>query len=342
MKLPPTLVATAALALFSGCSRHDATTTATATLPPVPVQTAVVRFESVPVLTEITGTVHPVRRATLAAKLMGAIAELPVALGQRVQTGDVLLKISADEISARLAQAQAQLDQANRDLARERDLLPKHASTADLVRNLETRATLAEAQVREAQTMLGYAVIRAPFDGVVARKFVEAGDFASPGVPLIEIEGADAFQVEAGIPDSIAGALSVGTPVEVAIASANTAFNAPLAELSSAADVNVHTVTAKFTVPAGVAVRSGQFARVQVPGAPVRVLLAPAAAVTASGQMECVFVVGEGNRAVLRLVKTGAARGDRVEILSGLDDGERVVLAPPAGLREGQPLEARQ
>jgi len=341
MKLPPTLVATAALVLFTGCSRHDATTTTTSTLPSAQVQTAVVRLESVPVLTEITGTVRPVRRATLAAKLMGAIVELPVALGQRVSTGDVLLKISADEISARLAQAQAQLDQANRDLARERDLLPKHASTAELVRNLETRATLAEAQVREAQTMLGYAVIRAPFDGFVARKYVEAGDFASPGVPLIEIEGADAFQVEAGIPDSLAGALSVGTPVEITIASANTTFSAPLAELSSAADANAHTVTAKFTVPAGAAVRSGQFARVQVPGAPVRVLLAPATAVTTSGQMECVFVAGEGNRAVLRLVKTGAARGDRVEILSGLDDGERVVLAPPAGLREGQPLEVR-
>jgi multidrug efflux pump subunit AcrA (membrane-fusion protein) len=55
--------------------------------------------------------------------------------------------------------------------------------------------------------------------------------------------------------------------------------------------------------------------------------------------MERVFVVGEGNRAVLRLVKTGARRGDRIEILSGLAAGERLVAAPPAGLREGQPLE---
>jgi NAD(P)H-flavin reductase len=100
-------------------------------------------------------------------------------------------------------------------------------------------------------------------------------------------------------------------------------------------------VSAKFTVPAGVTVRSGQFARVQLPGAPVRVLLAPASAVSTAGQMELVFVVGEGSRAVLRLVKTGATRGERIEILSGLDDGERVVLAPPAGLREGQPLEVR-
>jgi len=339
MKLP-SLVLSAALVLFAGCSRHEATAPGAA-LPPVGVRTAQVRLESVPVLTEITGTVRPVRRATLAARLMGAIDELPVALGQQVRAGDLLVKISAGEISARLAQAQAQLDQANRDLARERDLLPKQASTADLVRNLETRVTLAAAQVREAETMLGYAVVRAPFDGRIARKFVEAGDFASPGVPLVEIEGAEAFQVEAGIPDSLAGALQIGAAAEITIASAGASFAAPLAELSSAADANAHTVTAKFSVPSGVVVRSGQFARVQVPGAPVRVLLAPASAVVVRGQMECVFVAGGDNRAGLRLVKTGAARGDRLEILSGLDDGERVVLAPPAGLREGSPLEVR-
>lgn len=339
MKLPSLFASATALALFAGCSRPETASAGGATPPPVRVQTALVRLELVPVLTEITGTVRPLRRATLAAKLMGSIEELPVTLGQPVRAGDLLVKISAGEISARLAQAQAQLDQAQRDLARERDLLPKNASTPDLVRNLETRVTLSEAMVREAGIMLGYAVVRAPFDGLVARKFAEAGDFASPGVPLLEIEGGGAFQVEAGIPDSLAGALQPGATADIAITSAGVAFTAALAELSSAADTNAHTVLAKFTVPAGVAVRSGQFARVQVPGAPARVLLAPAAAVSRLGQMERIFVVGAGNRAGLRLVKTGATRGDRLEILAGLDDGERVVLAPSAALREDQPLE---
>ena len=341
MKLQPLLLTAALLAIFAGCSRDGTVPASPAALPSVRVRTATVRFESVPSLTEITGIVRPVRRATLAAKLMGTIDELPVALGQRVRAGDLLVKISAGEISARLTQAQTQLDQAKRDLTRERDLLQKGASTADMVRNLETRVTLYEAMVREAETMLGYAVIRAPFDGLVARKFIEAGDLASPGVPLLEIEGADTFQVETGIPDSLASALKIGASADIAIASADLTFAARLAELSSAADTNAHTVTAKFTVPAGVAVRSGQFARVQVPGAPVRTLLAPTAAVSQIGQMECVFVAGEGNRAVLRLVKTGAMRGDRIEILSGIDDGERLVLTPPAGLHEGQTLEVQ-
>jgi hypothetical protein len=76
-----------------------------------------------------------------------------------------------------------------------------------------------------------------------------------------------------------------------------------------------------------------------VPGPAVHALQVPAGAIALLGQMERVFVVGEGHRAILRLVKTGVAAGDRMEIVSGLDAGERVVLNPPAGLREGQPLE---
>ena len=328
-------------ALLTGCSREHATPATAASLPPARVHVATVRVESLPALTEITGTVRPVQRAAIAAKVMGAIEELPVSLGQRIRAGDLLLKISAGEISARLVQAQAQLDQARRDFEREHELLTRSASTADMVKNLETRVALTESMVREADTMLGYATVRAPFDGVVARKLVNIGDLAAPGQPLLEIEGTDAFQIETGIPDSLATALATGTALSVEVPAANATFTAALTELSSAADPFAHTVPAKIAVPAGVAVRSGQFARIQVPGSAISALLAPATAVSVLGQMERVFVVGDGSKGVLRLVKTGATRGNRVEILAGLDDGDRVLVAPPANLREGQPLEVQ-
>jgi hypothetical protein len=123
------------------------------------------------------------------------------------------------------------------------------------------------------------------------------------------------------------------------VPAAGVTFNAPLAELSPATDPGARSVLAKLTVPSGTAVRSGQFARVQIPGAPVRALFAPTSALSVFGQMERIFVAGENNRAVLRLVKSGSTRADRIEILSGVDDGERVVIAPPASLREGQTLE---
>ena len=348
-----------ALAL-AACSRH-AESVAAPELPPASVHLVAARAVTSPVLTEVTGTVRPVQRATLAAKVMGAIDELPVTLGQQVHAGDILLKISAGEISARVLQAQSQLNLVRRDLDRERDLLAKGASTPDMVKSLADRFAMTEAMVREAEAMLAYTTLRAPFDGVIARKFVNAGDLAAPGQPLLEIEGRGAFEIDAPLPDSLAEKLAVGAPLAVSIPVANLSFTGRLAELSSAADPNAHTVAAKISVPADTAVRSGQFARVQVPGSPVSAILVPTAAVTTYGQLERIFVADPGSvdrgtgvppvtsphepattpslHAILRLVKTGATRGDEVEILAGLDAGEQVVAPVPFGLREGQPLE---
>lgn len=342
MKPASFLAAIAAIAVFAGCAKHaEPKSGAAPNLPPAKVRLAVVRTEDTPAMTEVTGTVRPVKRATIAAKLMGVIEEMPVTLGQRVSAGDVLVKINAGEIPARVAQAQSQLNQAQRDLARERDLLTKNASTSDMVKGLEDRLAMTQAMVREAEVMVGYMTVRAPFDGVVAKKPANAGDLAAPGQPLLELEGLGEFQIEAGIPDSAAARLAIGATLAVEVPAAGAAFSARLVELSPASDGYARTVVAKLSIPAGPTVRSGQFARVQVPGTAVRALLAPAAAVSTLGQMERVFVAGEGNRAALRLVKTGAARGDRVEILSGLADGERIVVAPPVGLREGQILEVQ-
>ncbi|MFI5337383.1 MAG: efflux RND transporter periplasmic adaptor subunit, partial [Opitutales bacterium] len=259
--------------------------------------------------------------------------------GQRVSRGELLLKISAAEISARVAQAGAQLNLARRDLERERDLLTRGASTAEMVRSLEDRFTLTEAMLHEAEAMLGYAELHAPFDGVVSRKLIDAGDLASPGQPLLEVEGTTDFQIEAGIPDSLAAPLAPGAVLTCEVSGVT--FAARLLELSPSSDLSTRTVSAKLAVPAGTVVRSGQFVRILVPGSATPALLAPASAITVSGQMERVFVAGDGLHAVLRLVKTGAGRDGLVEILSGLGAGERVVTNPPAGLREGQPLEVQ-
>ncbi len=326
-----------AAVLLAGCGDHGAPPPA-ASLPPARVREMTVHTEEVPELIEITGTVRPVQRALIAAKVMGPIVALPVTLGQSVKAGDLLVRISAGEIAARVLQAQAQLDQARRDLDRERALLAKNASTPAMVKDLADRYAMTEAMVREAKVMLGYATVRAPFDGVIARKLVSVGDLASPGIPLLELEGRGDYQVEAGVPDSLMARLNVGAPLAVDVPTAGVRFTGHLAEVSSAADPMTHTVTVKISVPAGTRVGSGQFARVQIPGESVRALLAPAAAISRLGEMERVFL-DQDHVAVLRLIKTGARRGDLVEVLGGLSAGDRVVINPPTGLREGQPLE---
>lgn len=333
--LPPVLAGM----VLAGCGREHAVVAAAPDLPVARVQFEPVQRENLPLVTAVTGTVRPVQRAQVAAKVMGAVEELPVALGQMVKAGDVLVRLSAAEISARVLQAQSQLNVARRDLERERELLGKGASTADMVKGLEDRFAMTQAMVREAEAMLGYTTLRAPFDGVVARKHAHAGDLAAPGQPLLELEGTGAFEIEAPLPDSLVADLAVGTRLAVQVAGGAVAFTGTIAEISSSADAGAHTVLAKITVPAGNPVRSGQFARVEVPGRPVSRLVVPAIAVTRYGQMERVFVRGPDGRALLRLIRTGERRGDRVEVLSGLDEAEQVVVGGDA-LREGQPLDA--
>ena len=192
----------------------------------------------------------------------------------------------------------------------------------------------------EAEAMLAYTEVRAPFDGVVARKMASLGDLASPGYPLLELEGTTDFQVEAGIPDSLVSGLSVGMPLAIDLPATKARVEGRLLELSSAADPYARTVAVKIALPVAASVRSGEFARVKIPGAPETRLLVPKTAVSRVGQIVRVFVDIDG-KAVLRLVRIGESSGSSVEVLSGLDAGDRVVVDPPVGLIEGRALEVK-
>jgi RND family efflux transporter MFP subunit len=273
----------------------------------------------------------------IAARIMGSVTRVPAALGARVAAGDVLVELSAAVIGARLDQARANLDQVDRELARENTLVTKGASSMESVRLLEDRRRAAAAAVAEATTFASYTTLTAPFAGVITRRSVEPGDLAAAGVPLLELEGTDHLRAELAVPESLPS-LAVGSALRVIID--GDSVEGRLAEFSPAGDPATRTRLAKIDLPAGTVVRSGQFVRVAWPSGNEDALLVPANALTHFGQMEQVFVA-ENGRAQLRLIKTGGAIGDRVRVLAGLTAGESVVIAPPATLRDGQPLETK-
>jgi RND family efflux transporter MFP subunit len=305
--------------------------------PPIRVQTASAHVVAEPLRQELPATVRPADRAVLAAKVMGVIAEFSLQLGQRVEQGELIARISAGEIAARVEQARAADRQAARDLQRETELLARNAATAESVRALEDRLMMTRALLAEAETMYSYTRILAPFSGVVARKLANEGDLAAPGQPLVEIERSGALRLELDIPDGLARHLRVGASLEADLD--GTRVQARLAEISAAADPRTRTVAAKLDLPVDAPARSGMFARVFVPAETVQRIRVPATALSSHGQIERVFVVADG-RAQLRVVRSGARRGAEVEIVAGLAAGERVIVNPPATLRNGQPVES--
>lgn len=324
-----------ALAL-SSCSREGGQTVAAGTAPPVPIRTALAVDENLPVLVDAPATVRPAERATIAAKLTGTVATLPVALGQTVQSGEVLVTLNAPEVAARLRQAQAQLAEAGRNTDRVRTLVEKGVNAPESLRDAEDRQRFAEAAAAEAEAMVAFATLRAPFAGVITQKHVLPGDLATPGQALLALESTQRLRAEGFVPEQAGAGLQRGDRLAVAWRDGDPPVDGTIDEISAAADAASRSVLVKVALPAGVA-RSGQFARLLVPHGRSATLLVPADAVTRFGQVERVFVVEEG-RALLRLVKTGRTHNGRIEILSGLRSGERLVLAPPTSLRDGQPV----
>jgi len=333
MKLLPAALL-AVLLIHAGCSRSAPSASEVQAGKAITVATETVKASVTPRYQDVTATVRPVERATIAARVMGRIERIHVPIGGRARAGDPLVTLQADEIQARLEQAKAQLDQVTRDLARETTLVGQGASSAETARALEDRRRAAAASVNEASALWSYTTLTAPFDGVVTRRAAEVGDLAVPGTALLELEGLGPLRAEAEVPESFA-LLTPGSTITVRLDDVEVAGT--LAELSPAADPMSRTRLAKVELPASAPARSGQFVRIRWPAGENHSLLAPVSAVTRFGQMERVWVVSDG-RVNLRLVRTGAQSGDRIELLSGVTAGEILVVNPTASLRDGQPV----
>ncbi len=286
---------------------------------------------------EIMGSLEAVEQAEVAAKVSGNIVSLPVVLGSRVEKGDLLAEINAGEISARMRQAKAQLEQARRNLERERKLLQKNAATPEAVKSLEDTLRIATAAYEETGTMLEYTRILAPFSGLVTAKMANVGDLATPGKPLLQLENEARLQVIASIPESMVLKIARGDRLSIYVPPADLQLVGTVAEVAPTADHLSRTAPIKIDIPADARLRSGQFARVSMSAGTAQTITVPAEALMSFGQMERLFVVVDG-LARLRLVRSGAGTDGEVEILSGLQAGEKVVVQGNRQLVDGQPV----
>lgn len=322
----------------AGCGRHPADRAAARPeLPAAPVRLQNVESKQRPTTEEVVGTVRAKLRATLEAKVSGRIEQMPVILGQRVKAGDLLAQLEGAEIKARLEQAEANLQQAQRDWNRVASLFEKNAMTQSERDNAESQLQVAKARVAEARAMIGYVRIVAPFEGVVTRKHADVGDLAQPGKPLLELEDPAALQLEADVPEAIAPRVGAGARLPVRADVLPAELTATVAEMAPSADPASRTIRVKLDLPASSGLRAGQFARLVVPIGENTALRVPVSAVVQRGQMEIVFVAHQ-QKAQMHLVKTGRRVGDEIEVLSGLDAGDAVVVEGASLLSDGQPL----
>ncbi len=336
---PEALVAVACVAfVLSGCGQKQGGSAPPPQLPTVTVRTRIIESRTRVATEEVVGTVRAKLRSVIEAKVSGKLEQMLVVPGQQVKAGEALAMVDAREVQARYDQAVALRQQAEAELKRLASLFEQKILSQAEFDNAQAKARVAVAGVTEAETMLGYTKVTAPFAGVITRKHADVGDLASPGKPLLDMEDSTTLRLEADVPEAVVGKLTLGDKLPVRISALEKELEGVISEIAPAADPNSRTFLVKLDLPATTGLRAGQFGRVAMPVGETTALRVPANAVVVRGQMEIVFVVGEG-KARLRLVKTGKRLGDEVEVISGLSAGENIVADPASGLMDGQPVE---
>ena len=209
-------------------------------------------------------------------------------------------------------------------------------------RRLQLNARLAEVdqEVSSTEVTRSYANVVAPFAGVVIARSIEPGSLAMPGSPLMTIERAGALRFEASVEESRLGTIHIGQPVSVRFDSLNRTIEARVSEVSPAVDASSRTYTVKIDLPNIESLRSGVFGRAAFPSGSRSILAIPADAVAERGQLQSVIVVDDG-RAHTRLITVGQEMKGRLEVLSGLNAGDRLIFPVPRDLADGARVEVR-
>jgi multidrug efflux pump subunit AcrA (membrane-fusion protein) len=229
-----------------------------------------------------------------------------------------------DAVDARHRQAQAALTQATAMVAAARN------------RVQQARAAVAAASVTHKD-----AVINAAYDGVMVDKLVEVGDLAAPGTPLVKIERTGNYRVDLELPESHILSIRIGDAVAVRVPGLiDEPLEGTVATIVPAADTKSRSFLVKVRLPDAANLRSGLFARVAVPIGTGRLILVPHSAVVHEGQLTGIYIVDPDQIARFRLIRTGKSLGNTIEVLSGLQEGARFVIAPPPGFSDGTKVEA--
>jgi len=291
-----------------------------------------------PVIERYPGTVMAEREAAISARLIARVQEILVRPGQRVAKGDALAILDSRDLASRFAQAedslvgaQARLREAKANFDRMKDVQAGAVSRAQLDRaqaafeSAQSEEESARKRIEEAKVNLSYATVEAPFDAIVIDRFVEPGDLASPGRPLLELYDPSRMRLEAWVRETIAIRLKRGDVVGMVLDAFPDGIQGKVEEIVPQAEAGSRSFLVKVALPARENLYPGMFGRLLLPAGNVERVLVPAKAVSRVGQLEFVVLADEYH--TRRLVVTGESHGDgRVEVLSGVTVGESVVV----------------
>lgn len=290
------------------------------------------------------GLVEAVRQSTVSAQIAGRIKEVNFDAGDRVDKGQVLLRIDERETlqamagsQAQVSQAQASVQNAKSTYERSKQLLAqKFISQAALDKALAdynvalAQAAASQAGAGQASLAHGYTAVISPYAGVVSARLVEVGEMVMPGTPLMTGFDPVGMRVMASVPQYQLGVIGVRPEVMVEVPTLNRWIKAASVSVQPVADSRTHSTQVRVYLPANEAgLYPGMFVRAHFVLGKIKKLVIPAGAVLHRSEVVAAYVVDEQGVARLRQIRVGESAAEGlVEVLSGLKAGEKVALDP--------------
>ena len=290
-----------------------------------------------------TGQIEAMQSVELRPDIEGRIAEILVREGATVARGAPLFKVDDAELRAEVARAEADRDLARQSLARTRELLGQKASSQSELERAEATSRSTEAQLALLKVRLDRTVVRAPFAGVAGERHVSLGDYVTTSTPLLTVQTVSPQRASFQVPERYADQLEVGQQVTFRVAAlvgreftGRVDFVDPLVQLPG------RTITVKAVVPnPRRELQAGMFIEVRLATAvrPQSVIIAEDAVLPIQGS-SFVWVVQNG-KATRRQVELGVRTPGLVEVRTGVESGEQVVVGGQERLAEGAPVQPK-
>lgn len=313
--------------------------------PPATVASATVERDAWRSTLSSVGSLVAVRGIEVSAEVAGIVREVTFESGQEVKRGDVLLRLESGVEEAALEALIAERELARLNYERRKELLPTNAVSQANFDEAAAAYQVAKAKVAEQRAVLEQKTVRAPFDGLLGIRKVDPGEYLTSGQGIVGLQALRPIYVDYALPERHYENVHVGQAVEITVnALPGRTFSGRVTAIESAISTGTRTMQVRAELPnEDGRLRPGMFARVTTIQDDARpVLTIPQTAVSYNTYGDYVYVLtetGEGGlTAERRQIDTGAVRGGRVEVLAGLEAGERVVRAGHNKLRPGQPV----
>lgn len=308
---------------------------------PVAVEATKARADTATSDIEAVGGLRADEAVTITPEIAGRIAEINFKEGERVEKGDVLVKLDDSLVRAELADAQARFDLASANNDRARQLSRTGNVTERAIDEAASNFGIAEAAVELQKVRLAKHTIRAPFPGRVGLRGVSVGSYIGIGTPIVALAKIDVLKVDFKLPERFVSSVTLGQTVEIMVdAVPGKSFVGEIYAIDPQVDVNGRALSLRARLQnRDGQLRPGLFARIVVKGKQTReVVMAPEGAIVPRGGDTFVYRI-ENGKAVEAKVKLGERRGGEVELVEGVLPNTMIVTAGQLKLRNGAPVE---